>query len=123
MNRRVSNVALYRAIADPTRRAILDRLMIQPLEAGAIAARFPVSRPAISRHLRLLRRATLVREVRHGRRRDYHLDPQPLQQIDEWLTRYRLFWSAKLVALKEFVEGTEPVARPLPLRIHLQRAS
>ena len=98
-------IALYRAVADPTRRAILDHLMRRPLEAGAIARKFPVSRPAISRHLRLLRRAALVREQRLGRRRIYHADPAPLRQIDEWLARYRLFWSARLIDLKEFVES------------------
>jgi DNA-binding transcriptional ArsR family regulator len=82
--------------------------MTGPMEAGAIARQFPVSRPAISRHLRLLRRASLVREQRVGRRRVYHLDPAPLRQIDQWLERYRLFWSARLVALKEFVESERP---------------
>lgn len=75
------------------------------MDAGAIARQFPVSRPAISRHLRLLRRAALVREHRVGRRRVYHVDPAPLQTIDQWLDRYRIFWSARLVALKEIVEA------------------
>ena len=97
--------AVYRAVADPTRRAILDGLAAGPLTVNEIAARFPVSRPAVSKHLRLLRRARLVRPRRQGRRRVYHLDPTPLRQIDAWLERYRLFWAARLLDLKDLVES------------------
>lgn len=96
--------AVYRAIADPTRRMILDELMSGPQTVNQIAGRFPVSRPAISRHLRLLRRARLVREQRLGRNRLYQLCPEPLRQVDDWISTYRLFWAARLVALKQFVE-------------------
>lgn len=101
---------VYRAIADPTRRLILDRLMAGPQTVNQIAERFPMSRPAISKHLRLLRRARLVRPRRLGRRRFYQLCPEPLQQVDHWISHYRLFWAARLVELKEFVEQnrTEP---------------
>ena len=102
--RSVAGGAVYRAVADPTRRAILDGLFTGPLTVNEIAARFPVSRPAISKHLRLLRRARLVRQQRAGRRRVYHLEPAPLHAIDQWLERYRLFWSARLLDLKDFVE-------------------
>ncbi len=100
--------ALYRAIADDTRRAILDLLLASASTAGGIAARFAISRPAISRHLRLLRAAALVVETRDGRRRVYRATPEPLRVIDAWLARYRLFWSARLVELKEFVESQDP---------------
>lgn len=103
--------AVYRAIADPTRRMILDGLMSGPQTVNEIAGRFPVSRPAISRHLRLLRRARLVRERRAGRKRIYQLCPQPLQHVDEWISTYRLFWAARLMALKEFVEQTRGETR------------
>jgi DNA-binding transcriptional ArsR family regulator len=96
---------VYRAVADPTRRAILDDLAAGPLTVNEIAGRFSVSRPAISKHLRLLRRARLVRPQRAGRRSFYHLDPRPLREIDRWLARYRLFWSARLLDLKDFVES------------------
>ena len=102
--RSVAGRAVYRAVADPTRRAILDDLVTGPLTVNEIAGRFPVSRPAISKHLRLLRRARLVRQQRDGRRRVYHLEPAPLHAIDQWLERYRLFWSARLLDLKDFVE-------------------
>jgi len=64
-----------------------------------------VSRPAISRHLRLLRRVHLVEEQREGRRRFYHLNPQPLKEVDFWLEQYRSFWTRSLTSLKAFVEA------------------
>ena len=81
----------FGAIADATRRDILDALRRQDLPAGELAARFPVSRPAISRHLRILRQAGLV-------------DPRPLADIDRWISRYRMFWGARLHDLKRHVE-------------------
>lgn len=75
------------------------------MRAGDIADRFPVSRPAISRHLRVLRRAGLVRGTKRGRERLYRLDTAPLRCIDRWLDAYRLMWAANLVALKEFAES------------------
>jgi len=95
--------ATFQALADPTRRAVLDMLRSQP--AGNIAGAFPVSRPAISKHLRLLRRAHLVREHREGRNRVYQLNPEPLRAVDSWLEHYRTFWSASLNNLKAFVEA------------------
>ena len=100
--------AVFRALADPTRRAVLDLLRHGHRPAGQIARAFPVSRPAISKHLRLLRRARLVREHRIGRHRVYRLDPEPLRSIDHWLEHYRLFWSTKLASLKSFLESPEP---------------
>jgi DNA-binding transcriptional ArsR family regulator len=94
----------FAALADPTRRAMLELLRKRNLPAGEIARAFPVSRPAISRHLRLLRRARLVQERRDGRRRVYRLSPAPLRDIDSWLSRYRGFWQANLNSLKSFVE-------------------
>ena len=99
--------AAFSALADPTRRAVLDLLRRGSLPAGRIAASFPVSRPAISKHLRLLRRAGLVSEQRQGRRRVYRLNPQPLKVVDSWLSHYRLFWETKLSALKTFVESEQ----------------
>jgi len=64
-----------------------------------------VSRPAISKHLRLLRRAHLVQERREGRHRLYQLNPEPLRAVDNWLESYRAFWSANLASLKSFVEA------------------
>lgn len=95
----------FQALADPTRRAVLDLLRRGSQPAGQIAGAFPVSRPAISKHLRLLRRAHLVQEHREGRHRVYQLNPEPLRAVDSWIEQYRVFWSASLANLKAFVEA------------------
>jgi DNA-binding transcriptional ArsR family regulator len=99
-----SLAATFHALADPTRRALLDLLRRGGRPAGQIAGAFTVSRPAISKHLRLLRRAHLVREHREGRNRVYQLNPEPLRAVDSWLEQYRSFWTANLASLKTFVE-------------------
>lgn len=96
--------AIFSALADPTRRAVLDLLRQGSRPAGQIARAFPISRPAISKHLRLLRRAHLVEERRAGRHRFYQLNAVPLKAVDSWLEHYRSFWGANLANLKSFVE-------------------
>jgi DNA-binding transcriptional ArsR family regulator len=103
--------AVFGALADPTRRAVLDLLRHEELAAGRIARAFPVSRPAISRHLRLLRRARLVEQRREGRRRLYRLNPGPLKAVDSWLNEYRTFWQSSLTSLKGFVERQRAPSR------------
>jgi DNA-binding transcriptional ArsR family regulator len=102
---RRNSEATFQALADPTRRAVLDLLRRGNQPAGQIASAFPVSRPAISKHLRLLRRAHLVSEHREGRNRVYQLTPEPLRAVDSWLEQYRMFWAASLNNLKAFVEA------------------
>jgi DNA-binding transcriptional ArsR family regulator len=97
--------ATFHALADPTRRAVLDLLRAGNQPAGQIAQAFPVSRPAISKHLRQLRKARLVVETRSGRHRLYQLNPEPLRAVDSWLDQYRIFWQQSLVNLKAFVEA------------------
>ena len=87
------------AVADPTRRELLRLLVDGELSAGDLAGRFPVSRPAISRHLRVLREAGLVRARTDGKRRLYTLDPRPLRELDDWLEPYRDLWAHRLDAL------------------------
>jgi DNA-binding transcriptional ArsR family regulator len=94
----------FHALADPTRRAVLDLLRRGAQPAGQIAGAFPISRPAISKHLRQLRKARLVVEHRSGRHRLYQLNPEPLKAVDSWLDQYRNFWQANLANLKAFVE-------------------
>ena len=96
---------VFHAIADPTRRAILDRLRDGGQAVNEIAGRFEVSRPAISKHLRVLHNARLVTEVREGRNRIYRLNPDPLRELDRWLDEYRRFWSVSLLNLKKHVEA------------------
>src|SRR3954454_14463986 len=93
-----SSVQALAAIADPTRRELLALLARGEIPAGELAARFPVSRPAISRHLRVLREAGLVRSRTDGRRRFYALDPAPLREVDAWLEPYRDLWARRLNA-------------------------
>src|SRR5215469_3774271 len=100
-----SSEATFHALSDPTRRAVLDLLRAGSQAAGSIAQSFPVSRPAISKHLRLLRRAHLVEERRQGRHRLYSLNPEPLKAVDSWLEQYRVFWQRSLASLKAFVES------------------
>jgi len=99
-----SAAATFHALADPTRRAVLDLLRQGAQPAGQIAGAFPISRPAISKHLRQLRKARLVIEHRRGRHRYYALNAEPLKAVDTWLDRYRTFWQANLANLKAFVE-------------------
>lgn len=109
-----STETTFYALADPTRRAVLDLLRQGSLPAGRIAQAFPVSRPAISKHLRLLRRAHLVQERREGRHRLYQLNPGPLRAVDSWLNQYRSFWQASLTNLKAFVETEQTRETPRP---------
>ncbi len=99
-----SSELTFHALADPTRRAVLDLLRRGEQPAGQIAEAFPVSRPAISKHLRQLRKARLVVEHRRGRHRLYQLNPEPLKAVDSWIEQYRRFWQVNLGNLKTFVE-------------------
>lgn len=105
MARTQSANRVFRAIADPTRRAILDRLRAGPANAGDLAADFASSRPAISRHLRVLREARLVIDTPQGRERVYAVNPVPLQSVVGWLEGYRSFWQSSLDALKRNLEA------------------
>jgi DNA-binding transcriptional ArsR family regulator len=100
-----STEATFQVLADPTRRAVLDLLRKGTQPAGEIARAFPVSRPAISKHLRLLRRAHLVQERREGRHRLYQLNAEPLKAVNAWVEQYRAFWQTSLTNLKTFVEA------------------
>ena len=98
---------MFRAIADPTRRAILDKLRAGPTNVNRLAADFRQSRPAISKHLRVLRVATLVVEEKRSRERIYQLAPEPLNDVFDWINPYREFWQTNLTQLKLFVEGEQ----------------
>jgi DNA-binding transcriptional ArsR family regulator len=89
------------AIADPIRRRVLELVRDRELPAGELASQFEVSRPAVSKHLRVLREAGLVRERRDGRLRLYRADPAPLAELRAWLDVY---WDDRLDALRELAE-------------------
>src|SRR3954463_5473531 len=104
MHRVRADSDVFRAIADPTRRALLDRLRAGPAPVNELAADFEQSRPAISKHLRVLREARLVREERVGRERLYQLQPAPLQRVAGWVEGYRSFWQRSFEQLKSYLE-------------------
>jgi DNA-binding transcriptional ArsR family regulator len=107
---RASSDPFY-AVADPTRRAILDRLRQGHAPVAALAAGFAMSRPAVSKHLRVLRDARLVRERPggdDGRQRVYELTPAPLRGVVQWAATYEAFWPRHLDRLKRHVERPRP---------------
>jgi len=94
----------WTALADPTRRAIVERLALHPRAVGELAAELPVSRPAVSQHLKVLKEAGLVVDAAVGTHRVYRLDPRGLQALRTELDR---FWSSALAAYKDAVEGNK----------------
>ena len=95
---------MYVAIADPTRRELLTILGEGERSVNTLVRHFSVSRPAISKHLRILREAHLVRGRKVGREHRYRINPQPLSEVRSWLAYFDLFWDEKLAALKTHVE-------------------
>jgi DNA-binding transcriptional ArsR family regulator len=91
--------AVLRALADESRRTMLETLTHGPATAGELAALLPIARPGVSRHLRVLREAGLVEVRREAQRRVYSLRLEPLAEVDEWLARYRALWEQRLDAL------------------------
>jgi DNA-binding transcriptional ArsR family regulator len=99
----------FAALSDPTRRRILTLVARRPRQAGEIAERFPVSRPAVSKHLRVLREAGLVESRKVGRARVYQLHPRGLAEARRWMEDAGRFWDAALEAFRRHVEkGVEP---------------
>ena len=94
----------FSALADPTRRAIVGRLARGPARVTDIAQRFPMSLTAVSKHLKVLEGAGLVRRRREGREHHLELRPAPLREIARWTARYERFWNQKLDALAAFLE-------------------
>jgi DNA-binding transcriptional ArsR family regulator len=88
-----------RALADPSRRTMLETLFRNPATVNELAALLPIARPGVSRHLRVLREAGLVDVRQEAQRRIYSVRAQPLAEIDEWLGRYRALWEQRLDAL------------------------
>lgn len=97
----------FGALADPIRRAILTRLARGEATVGELARPFDVSRPAISKHLRVLERAGLVQRTRDGRVSRCELDAAPMREAADWVERYRGFWEGQLDALSRYLEGEE----------------
>lgn len=94
---------VFQAIADPTRRKIISLLAGNPQHLNAIAEQFDVSRPAISKHIRILTECGLITIKKQGRERFCHTDLHQLREVHEWTEKYRTFWTSKLDALENFL--------------------
>jgi DNA-binding transcriptional ArsR family regulator len=100
----MTNIRGLAALGDPTRRAIFERLGDRPSAVGELAQLVPVSRPAVSQHLKVLKEAGLVTDERHGNRRIYRLDPEGIAELRDYLDR---FWDSALSAFKVKAEQPE----------------
>ncbi|MEH7443526.1 metalloregulator ArsR/SmtB family transcription factor [Bacillus sp. JJ1122] len=98
---------VFQAIADPTRRKILKLLADQELPIASITDSLPITRTAVNKHLFVLSEAGLVSSRRIGRETRFSLQPEPLQELKEWLSFFELYWDNKLTALRNFVESDE----------------
>ena len=98
----------FAALADPTRRAILERLSFGDSSVTELAAPFDVSLPAISKQLRVLERAGLLTQEKDGRVRRCRLEAQPMKEAVEWIAQYQKFWEDKLESLANFLENVSP---------------
>jgi DNA-binding transcriptional ArsR family regulator len=94
---------VFRALSDPTRRAVLDRLAGGERSVAQITEALPVSQPAVSQHLAALKAAGLVGERREGRRTFYRIEPAGLAPLIDWLGRYRAFWPERIERLKDIL--------------------
>jgi DNA-binding transcriptional ArsR family regulator len=98
---------LFKALADPTRRAIFEKLATGGMNASALREGMEISQPAMSQHLAVLRNARLVREQRRGRFVNYEVDPDGLALITRWLVKYRAYWPRRVDALKTLLKDMD----------------
>lgn len=94
---------VFQAIADPTRRAIINMIANQPMNLNAVAEHFDISRPAISKQIKILTQCGLVTIEQRGRERYCEAKLQKLNEVSEWVEQYRVFWNKKLDALEDFL--------------------
>ncbi len=104
MNYAMPDAAIFRALADPTRRAVFERLSGAELTVSELTRGFSVSQPAISQHLSVLRAAGMVAERRDGRLAWYRAAPGALEGLEVWVARYRTFWPERVEALKDVLK-------------------
>ncbi|MED4050882.1 metalloregulator ArsR/SmtB family transcription factor [Priestia megaterium] len=98
---------IFQAIADPTRRKVLELLSEKKLPISEITSHFSISRTAIVKHLHILSEADLVHGQKKGREKVYHLQPEALKEVQDWLSYYEQFWTNKLSILQHIVERDE----------------
>ena len=94
---------VFQAIADPTRRQIIGLITNNPLNLNAVSEKFSISRPAISKHIRILTECGLIEIKQTGRERYCHANLKQLKEVNEWTEKYRIFWTQKLDALENFL--------------------
>ena len=99
---------VFKALADPTRRAIFEKLADGRMNASALREGMAISQPAMSQHLSVLRHARLIREQRQGRFMNYEVDPHGLALVADWLAKYRAYWPARVEALKSLLKEMDP---------------
>ena len=104
-------MGVFEVLAEPNRRRILDLLRSGERPVGDLVADLGISQPAVSKHLRVLRDAGLVEARADAQRRVYRLRPEPLREIDEWLTPYRAAWRDRLDALERHLDDMTPTAK------------
>jgi DNA-binding transcriptional ArsR family regulator len=102
------DVDVFTALANPVRRRLLELLAESPRNAGALAEEFDLSRPAVSEHLAVLRRAALVREEIRGRERHYTLAAEPLAELGTWLRPFERYWRDRLATLADHLSEEDP---------------
>jgi DNA-binding transcriptional ArsR family regulator len=100
----MSEADIFKVLADPTRRAVLERLASSEQTATELRAGFAISQPAMSQHLAVLRQAGLISERREGRYVNYRVEPEGLAPLHAWLARYRAFWPDRITALKDLLK-------------------
>lgn len=100
----MSDVDIFKVLADPTRRAVLERLASAEMTATELREGFAISQPAMSQHLAVLRGAGLISERREGRYVNYRVDAQGMAPLHEWLARYRAFWPSRIDGLKDLLK-------------------
>lgn len=98
---------IFKALADPTRRAVFEKLATGSMNASSLREGMGISQPAMSQHLAVLRSANLIREERQGRFVNYEVDPEGLALIAQWLTKYRAYWPARIDALKTLLKDMD----------------
>ena len=103
----LAHADVFRAVADPTRRRLLDLLEAGERTVSELVARFRISQPAVSKHLRVLREVGLVRRRQRGRERVYSLEAQPLREVADWIAHYERFWNEKLQSLGDYLDKEE----------------
>jgi DNA-binding transcriptional ArsR family regulator len=94
---------VFQAIADPTRRAILLLVAAQSMSAGAIASNFDTSRPTVSKHLQILLECELLQQEQNGREIYYHLNPEKMEEIDEFVEQFRKIWETRFNQLDDLL--------------------